>query len=262
VLRIVSMGGGVNSTAILIGMKRRGEKPDAILFADVGREDGTGGEKPETLAHMQRMYAWCAENEFPEIVVIRRGTKLHESLYDECLNNETLPSKAFGFGGCSYKWKREPMDKWVRHWGPAKEAFARGEKVARLLGIHAGEPNRGKIPDTDKFAFQFPLREWGWGQAECEQACLEELGYVPVKSACFFCPSMRKPEVIQLNVTHPELFKQAVEMERNAIEHGELETVRGLGRHWTWEDLVKQDQKQLRLFDDCQAPVCDTCIDW
>jgi hypothetical protein len=73
---------------------------------------------------------------------------------------------------------------------------------------------------------------------------------------------MRKPEVVQLNVTHPELFKQAVEMERNAIEHGELETVRGLGRHWTWEDLVKQDQKQLRLFDDCQAPVCDTCIDW
>jgi hypothetical protein len=260
-LRVLSMGGGVNSTAILIGMKHRGDKPDAILFADVGRSDGSHGEKPETLEHMERMKAWCVENGFPEMQIIRRNTRLHASLYDECFNNETLPSKAFGFGGCSSKWKREPMDKWVRHWEPAKAAFERGEKVARLLGIHAGEKKRGQIPDTDKFTFQFPLREWGWGQTECEQVCRDELGYVPVKSACFFCPSMTKPEVIALSTSHPDLFQQAVEMEQYAIGCGNLETVKGLGRHWTWEDLVKSANPVCSSENE-QPPMCDTCIDW
>ena len=39
---VVSFGGGVNSTALLIGLEERDERPDYILFAD------TGGEKPET----------------------------------------------------------------------------------------------------------------------------------------------------------------------------------------------------------------------
>lgn len=34
---MVSYGGGTNSTAMLIGMVERGERPDAILFADTGR---------------------------------------------------------------------------------------------------------------------------------------------------------------------------------------------------------------------------------
>jgi hypothetical protein len=38
---IVTWGGGVNSTAMLVGMKQRGIRPDRILFAD------TGGEKPD-----------------------------------------------------------------------------------------------------------------------------------------------------------------------------------------------------------------------
>lgn len=42
ILKVVSFGGGVNSTAVLIGLHDRSEIPDAILFAD------TGGEKPKS----------------------------------------------------------------------------------------------------------------------------------------------------------------------------------------------------------------------
>lgn len=257
-LKIVSMGGGVNSTAVLVGMRERGERPDAILFADTGDLNQQGGEKPETYAHVNRVALWCRMVGFPEVTIVRRGTPLHASLYEECLNNETLPSKAFGFGGCSDKWKRHPMDRWVKNWGPAKEAFARGEKVARLIGIHAGEPKRGKIPDTELFAFRFPLKEWGWAQEECEAACQRAFGYVPIKSACFYCPSSRKPEVLELAEKYPDLFQQCVEMEHNATEAGNLKTVKGLGRHWTWEELVKGNASG----PEGQAPICDTCIDW
>lgn len=48
---VASYGGGVNSTAMLIGMQERGEIPNLIMFAD------TGGEKPETYAYLQRFEA-------------------------------------------------------------------------------------------------------------------------------------------------------------------------------------------------------------
>ena len=43
---VVSFGGGVDSTAMLIEMKNRGIRPDVILFAD------TGAERPGTYIHI------------------------------------------------------------------------------------------------------------------------------------------------------------------------------------------------------------------
>lgn len=253
---VVSFGGGVNSTALLIGMYERGEKPDAILFSD------TGGEKPATYVHVDIVAEWCVRVGFPDLTRVSYDTSKHGTLEQECINNGTLPSKAFGFGGCSQKWKRYPMDRWVNNWEPAKAIWESGGKVARLIGIHAGETRRGKIPDDDKFTYRFPLREWGWGQAECEAAIRRHGMEVPVKSACFFCPAMRKPEVLALAKDHPDLFARAVRLEHNAKECDGLQIVKGLGRHWSWESLAASDAAQMRLFPDAQAPLCDTCIDW
>jgi 3'-phosphoadenosine 5'-phosphosulfate sulfotransferase (PAPS reductase)/FAD synthetase len=62
---VVSFGAGVNSTAMLIEMRRRGMRPDLVLFAD------TGGEKPETYEHLEKMNRWCKDAQFPEITVVR-----------------------------------------------------------------------------------------------------------------------------------------------------------------------------------------------
>ena len=61
---------------------------------------------------------------------------------------------------------------------------------------------------------------------------------------------MRKPEVLTLAAKHPELLARAVAMEQNA----DLTTVKGLGRHWSWEFLVKADADQMRLFSDAGTP--------
>lgn len=265
---VVSFGGGVNSTAMIIGLVEQSIRPDAILFAD------TGGEKPETYDFVLEFRDWLKTHDL-SLTVVAYSAKLksplgvdfacnsaHESLEDECHNNGTLPSKAFGFGGCSQKWKRWPMDKWVLQWEPAIKAWECGSKVKRLIGIHAGETRRGKITDDDKFTYGFPLKDWGWTQFDCEHAITRHGITVPVKSACFFCPAMRKPEVLQLAYNHRDLFDRAVEMERNAKECDGLDVVKGLGRHWSWEALVQADEAQLKLFEDLQAPMCDTCVDW
>jgi hypothetical protein len=73
---------------------------------------------------------------------------------------------------------------------------------------------------------------------------------------------MRKPEVLALAKEHPELFQRAVEMEQNAREAGGLDVVKGLGRHWSWESLVKADNAQMRLFVEDGLSMCETCVDW
>ena len=243
-IRIVSFGGGVNSTAMLIGLHERGEKPDAILFAD------TGGEKPGTYLHVAAMDKWCISVGFPQIEIVKQKLTLEA----DCLERETLPGKAFGFGSCSDRFKVQPQKRWLRQNGIKDPMW--------LVGIHAGERHRAERSLNQRPDVCFPLIQWNWGQEECEQAIARAGIAKPCKSACFFCPAMPKRDVLKLKAEHPELFQRAVEMEQAAREGGRLTTIKGLGRHWSWERLAKSDESQLRLFDDLQAPICDVCVDW
>lgn len=56
---VVSYGVGVDSTALLVGLRQRGVVPDAILFAD------TGSEKPETYRYLPLIDAWLDRIGFP-----------------------------------------------------------------------------------------------------------------------------------------------------------------------------------------------------
>jgi hypothetical protein len=257
-LTVVSYGGGVNSTALLVGLHERGEAPDLILFAD------TGGEFAVTYEVVKRVSRCCQEWFGIPIVTISNAGRpgfRHTSLEDECINNKTLPSLAFGFKGCSAKWKRQPMDRYIRDWQPAMDAWANGEKVTRLIGIDAGETHRSaNLEDLDdpKFIYRRPLIAWDWAREECVDACKRGLGFVPTRSACWFCPASRKPEVLALAEQHPDLFDRAVALERNAAEN--LGTVKGLGRSYAWEVLVRADRAQLKLFPEAPAIACG-CFD-
>ena len=241
---IVSFGGGVNSSAMLVGMHERGEKPDAILFAD------TGGEKPETYSHIEKMGSWLDQHEMPPIITVTSP----KTLEADCLDRETLPSKAFGFGSCSEHFKLRPQRRWIRE-NKIKDAMW-------LVGIHAGEQKRAMRVLNQRPDIRFPLIEWDWSQAECLSALTNAGIEVPVKSACFFCPAMKKREIIELRDKHPDLLERAIEMEQIAKEGGRLQTVKGLGRSYSWETIIKADEAQLKLFDDEPQPMCDTCVDW
>lgn len=65
---------------------------------------------------------------------------------------------------------------------------------------------------------------------------------------------MKKHEVISLAREYPDLFQRAVKMERNAAPN--LETVKGLGRNWSWESLVKADDAQRKMMFETVEPHC------
>jgi hypothetical protein len=247
---IVNYGAGVDSTAMLIGMRRLGITPDLVLFAD------TGGEKPETYEYLDGMNYWLFEAGFPNIIEVSyRPTRVnYDDLEGNCLVNQTLPSLAFGYKSCSLKFKAEPMDKYIlgvkrgRYkcppWAPAAEALATGIKPVKLIGYDNGPADSrrsvGKNED-DHFIYRYPLREWGWDRERCIEEIINEGLPVPLKSACFFCPASKKWELYWLAARHPDLFLRAIALEDNA-RHGEhgLDTCAGLGRRWGWRPWAEE----------------------
>jgi hypothetical protein len=244
---IVSYGGGVDSTAMLIGLRHRGVKVDWIMFAD------TGGEHPETYAYIQYFNLWLKKNGFPEITIVKYRTKDGEeiTLEQDVLNNNTLPAIAFGWKTCSQKFKIAPVDKFL------KEYVIQGDtKPIKFIGFEAGEERRMKPDPNEVYENKYPLIKWGWDRKKCKEVIEAEGLCLPPKSSCWFCPNMSKHEVLAL----PDDFKErAMIMEANATKVAEL---KGLGRQFSWTDLINADRNQLDLFEESdyfQNP-CE-CID-
>ena len=228
---VVAYGLGVDSTAMLIGLVERGERPDAILFADVG------AEKDETYAYLPIIDAYLERAGFPTVTVVRYAPQNfkhyppYATLEQNCLTNGTLPSEAFGFGSCSQKWKAAPQKKWLEQWAPARETWARGEKVLRAIGFDAScaDQKRRYRAETivdERYEYVYPLQAWGWTREICMQKIAAAGLPVPPKSSCFFCPNMTPAEVRELPA---DKLRRIVFMEARAKPR--LEKIEGLWRN-------------------------------
>lgn len=231
---VASFGGGTNSAAMLIGMHERGEKVDFILFAD------TGGEKPHTYDFVLTFSEWLVEHGMPPVKTVRVAST---TLEDDCLKRNALPSVAYGFKTCSQRFKAEPQEKEIRGLGD----------VIKLIGFDADEPHRAKPYPGNRY----PLIEWGWGRDECVDAIKRAGLPQPGKSACFFCPSSKKQEILELRRVYPDLAARAVAMEKNA----NLETVKGLGRNFAWADLYEAEDRQVDMFGHSGIEIDCGCYD-
>ena len=234
-LLVACIGGGVNSAGMIVEMHKRGICPDVSLFAD------TGGETPETYAFIEILSQWMIAHGMGPITTVRATG---ETLEENCLRREALPSVAYGFKTCSQRWKLQPQEKFLNHWSG-------GRYYRKAIGFDAGEARRAKPYKDDKGEAWYPLVEWDLDREDCAAICAEE-NLAPAKSACFFCPNSRKAEVKTLAGTHPDLYARAIAMETNAS----LLTVQGLGRTWRWADI----NLQLTMFDPEKSMPCG-CYD-
>lgn len=230
-LSAVSFGGGTDSAAVLIGLRDKDLRPDRILFAD------TGAERQETYDFVYAMNTWCRKQMGVDIEIVHytRRTGERMTLEQHSLRTKMLPSLAYGFKSCSLKFKVAPQDKALNHWPEARAAWKRGERVIKYIGYEAGEVRRVRRPESKdgKYLYQYPLIAWGWYRQTCIDVIRKEGLPLPGKSSCFFCPAMKKREIVALP---KELQRRAVEIERNAAE--KQKSVKGLGRSFAWGDLL------------------------
>ena len=70
------------------------------------------------------------------------------------------------------------------------------------------------IPDyADRYDIDYPLRDRGMDRAACKELIYSVFGYVPPKSACFFCSASQFKEIDALAVSDPVLYVLARAME-------------------------------------------------
>ncbi len=88
---VLSYGVGVDSTAVLVGWRRLGLRPDLILFAD------TGSEHRGTYRYRAVIEDWLVAVGFPPLTVVRYRPRhgRYTTLVEDCLIKGVLPSLAY-----------------------------------------------------------------------------------------------------------------------------------------------------------------------
>ena len=69
---------------------------------------------------------------------------------------------------------------------------------------------------------------------------------------------MKKAEILELWEKYPDLFRRAVDIEHVAA--AALQTVKGLGRRWSWESYIAEVQRQ-REFETAQITFDDLFLE-
>ena len=215
----INFGGGANSTALLLFCFDKGTRPDWVVFSD------TGSERPETYANVEFVAAWCKSVGFPfDVTRWIRKDGTFESIHENCLRTGYLPSKAYGYSGCTFKWKIQPLQRWRKEHGFTPSGIA--------IGYDAGESRRLKnaakrmCQDTERDSDEvvwYPLAAWGINREECESRIIQH-GWVPVKSSCYCCPNMKPREWVALKEEHPDLYQSSIQIQENAEQSGNART--------------------------------------
>ena len=213
VIHIQSAGMGVNTIAQLILCTSQGIKFDYILFSN------TGGERKKTYHYIPIMNKWLVANGQPKIKILRQLNKDRKfiGLYDDVFQRKSLPAIVFGYKTCSLKFKKGPFDVFVNNNKDIQQRLKNGAVIYKHIGFDVDEDHRTKQNyDTDKMINVYDLVNAEMGRFECEKL-IREAGLPPVgKSSCFYCPSLKPYEIIELYESEPLIFYKAIKLEDNA----------------------------------------------
>jgi hypothetical protein len=196
--KILSLGGGLDSFAMLLVAIESSELPDVVVFMDAGAP-GDPGEWPGTYRHIEEVVRpLCAKHgiEFVRIDHTNYPVRDARSLFAWWEARKAMPMAGPG-RQCTTIAKVERFEKWASDRFPDQD-------VEVWIGFEAGEedraakdPNAGASKKTSKRKDgskparrhnRFPLIELGLCRCRCE-ALVRASGHpVPRKSACVFCP--------------------------------------------------------------------------
>jgi 3'-phosphoadenosine 5'-phosphosulfate sulfotransferase (PAPS reductase)/FAD synthetase len=185
-LRVLSLGGGVQSTTLLLmSLEGEWERPDYVVFAD------THAEPAAVYAHLADLERRCRNAGLP-FVRVTAGDLRSDALQYAQTGAGPWPGIPvyLGSGGalrraCTDRYKLRPIHRWLRERvGPRPRAGA----VEVWLGITLDEPHRARDSDVAWIRNRYPLLDLRMTRADCLR-WLQQHGYPrPPSSGCLMCP--------------------------------------------------------------------------
>lgn len=224
-MRIISYGGGVQSTALVVLAATGRIEADRALFSNVGDDS----EHPASIAYVRDVATpWATERGFPieELHRVRRdGTP--ETLWGRLMKegSRSLPipvrmsdTGAPGTRSCTADFKIRVIAKRLKELG-ATEA----DPADVLIGFSTDEfhraSNRRAYPHERPC---YPLLDLGLSRADCMKVIADAGLPVPRKSSCFFCPFHDRRAWSEMRRDEPGLFARSVELERVLNERRDM----------------------------------------
>lgn len=225
-LRVVSYGGGVQSTALLVlAAERRIDFP-VFVMANVGDDS----EHPATLAYVRDVAAPYAEAHGIELHLVDRRTRAGEveTLYGRLIKegSRSLPipvrmsNGAPGTRSCTADFKIRVLAKWAKAHGATAD-----NPATVAIGISADEASRAnnRRHTSPHEQVVYPLLgvdtdlPTGWARPLARTDCAETIRAaglpVPPKSSCYFCPFHRPSVWADMRTEEPEVFERAAQLE-------------------------------------------------
>jgi hypothetical protein len=215
-IRVLSLGAGVQSTAVLL-MMIHGEIPkaDHVIFAD------TGWEPAVVYKHLEKLEVIMAENNMP-FHKVSGGNIREDALRVDGGRVAVLPvfmknpdeTKGMLRRQCTGDYKIDPsMRKHRELVGLKPKQRSKIHLATTIFGISYDEVQRIKDPPFSWLRNEYPLVDMRITRQMCLDWCAEHNYELPPRSACIGCPFKSDHEWRLLRDTMPDEWADAVEFD-------------------------------------------------
>jgi len=263
-LRIVSYGGGVQSTSLLVLAAQRVIDFRTFVFANVGDDS----EHPKTLAYVAEHAAPFAAKHGIDLHVVDRVKRdgsvetLYGRLTKEGSRSLPIPVRmsngAPGTRSCTQNFKIEVIGKWLKAHGASKDNKA-------TVGIGISLDEIGRVNNRIAMPYENPVyplldHEPALRRSDCIQIIIAAGLPVPPKSSCWFCPFHRPQTWAEMRRDEPELFERSAQLEATLNERRTV-----LGKDPVWLTRLNKPLalaipvagEMFDVFSPLDDPTCD-----
>lgn len=261
ILRYLSLGAGVQSTALLI-LSAGGKAPraDVAIFAD------TQDEPLWVYDHLEKLEAWSPI----EIVRVTQGCisddviARHRGQRKRFAAIPAFTSNSDGSGGmlrrqCTREYKIEPIQRYVKtRMGYAKGQVVKEHAIA-MIGISWDELDR-MAPSRERWITkEYPLVDERLSRGQCADI-IKSTGFtVPKKSSCVFCPYHSDAYWLDIKANYPQEWNRAVRIDIEIRDMSMSGIDRPIFLHRSLRpltDVALRHENQMELFAEECAGVC------
>lgn len=224
-LRVISYGGGVQSTALVV-LATQGKLDDIMggpvrtaLFANTGDDS----EHPATLKFVREVaIPWAKERGVEIIELQTKKNGEPTTIWNEIMKPESKRMLIPVYGdinmplarSCTVDFKIKTVGRWVKANGAKKD-----DPALVAIGISTDEIQRaGRGKEEHAQQRVYPLLNLGLDRGKCMQLIHDAGLPVPPKSSCFFCPFHRPQVWAEMRRDEPELFEKAQQLEDVMIQ--------------------------------------------
>lgn len=215
-IRVLSLGAGVQSSALLLLLDREpdrvGGTADFAVFADTGDEPA-------------EVYRWLdvlrGAVSIP-IIVARKNGMIDSLSADQLALRTGARSPWYTLGpapktggilprNCTRDYKITPIQRAIRlHMGWGGRVTGNDRRIEQLIGISSDEAHRMKPSREAWITNRWPLVDLRWNRETCRRY-VEATGLgTPPRSACVMCPFHNDGEWIRQRDTDPDAWARSV----------------------------------------------------